>query len=237
MTDGPYNLAIETSSRHGSVTLGRGDTVVESVDLPEQRRHAVDLLPAIDDVCRRHGVTPAQIGEVYVSVGPGSFTGLRIGVTTAKVMGLTVGARLVAVPTLDAVARNAPADRTRVAVMLNAKRGQCFTGVYDRGDDGAWSTRIEPSLLTPGELCERVDGEVALIADKLPEHDWPARVTLLDRVLATPRSAVVWALGRAAAANDAYVDAVQLTPMYVRLPEAEEVWRAKESAGSQDADS
>ncbi|MBI1370100.1 MAG: tRNA (adenosine(37)-N6)-threonylcarbamoyltransferase complex dimerization subunit type 1 TsaB [Planctomycetes bacterium] len=226
MNQGDYNLSIETSGRHGGVALGRGDELIEAVDLPEQRRHAVALLPTIDALCGRHGVTPGSIGEIHVSVGPGSFTGLRIGITTAKTMAHVTGAKLVAVPTLDVVVENAPADRKTVAVCLAAKRGQCFTGVYDRRGD-RWERRIEPSLLTPGELVEQVPGELAVIGDHLPEFDWPSGVECLPPALARPRGAVVWRLGRALAKAGRFVEPLALAPLYIRLPEAEEVYQAR----------
>src|SRR5688500_8967170 len=108
MPPGAHNLAIETSTRVGSVTLGRGDEVVQTVEMPEQRRHTVDLMPTIDKLCQRHSLAPADIGEMYVSVGPGSFTGLRIGIATAKALAQVLGMRLIAVPTLEVVAQNVP---------------------------------------------------------------------------------------------------------------------------------
>jgi tRNA threonylcarbamoyladenosine biosynthesis protein TsaB len=107
MTDSPYNLAIETSGPVGSVSLGRADELLAGADLPPQQRHRVDLMPTIDRLCQDRGVTPRQIGEIYLSMGPGSFTGLRIGVATAQMLGTMLGAKLVAVPTLEVVARNA----------------------------------------------------------------------------------------------------------------------------------
>jgi len=233
MTVREYTLAIETSSRVGGVALGRGEALIETVELPEQRRHAIELMPTIDRLCEKHGVAPAAIGQVYVSVGPGSFTGLRIGVTTAKLLGRTIGAKLVAVPSLDVVAQNAPADRAirgNVAVMLSAKRGQCFTGLYERRDD-EWVATTAAALLTPAEVCERAPRPLAVIGDHLPAHDWPGDVELLDASLAVPRGEVVWRLGRRGAEAGRFVDPLALAPLYVRLPEAEEVWRAKRESG------
>jgi tRNA threonylcarbamoyladenosine biosynthesis protein TsaB len=226
MPDRTYNLAIETSSRHGSVTLGGGDELLETIELPEQQRHAVELMPAIEKLFQAHTAKPAQLGEIYVSIGPGSFTGLRVGLTTAKVLAHVTGARLVAVPTLEVVVHNAPADRPHVAVMLNAKRGQCFTGLFQR-ENGAWKPLIAPSLLSPEQLLERAPRPLAIIGDHLPPQEWPGEVQLLGSALATPRSEVVWRLGRQLAAAGRFADPASLTPLYVRLPEAEELWQAR----------
>jgi tRNA threonylcarbamoyladenosine biosynthesis protein TsaB len=228
MIEGDFNLAIETSSRAGSVAIGRSGRLLEAASLPPQRRHAVDLMPMIDRLTARHGARPADLRELYCSVGPGSFTGLRIGVTTAKVIAQVTGARIAPVGSLDVVARNAPAGVDRLAVCLNAKRGQCFTGVYQRdGED--WRPLLEPSLLGPAELMRRIEPPLAVIGDALPPFDWPRGVTLLPPELAEPRAEIVWRLGRRAADAGRFVTPWALTPLYVRLPEAEEVWQLKHS--------
>lgn len=224
MGEPTHNLAIETSSRVGSVSLGCGDTLLESASLGEPMRHNTDLMPTIDRLCAAHRVSPRDLGEVYISIGPGSFTGLRIAVTVAKMFSRALGSHIVAVPSLDVVAENAPADCRLVAVCLNAKRGQCFTGVYERNGD-TWRLRIGPSLLTPAELCDAAARPFGVIGDHLPEHDWPADVTLMNAELATPQSTVVWRLGRERANRGEFADPMQLVPLYVRLAEAEEKWR------------
>lgn len=223
-----YNLAIETSSRHGSIALGCADDLLEMVDLPEQRRHAIELLPRIDQLCQSHGVRATDLGEIYVSVGPGSFTGLRIGITTAKTLGQVIGCDLFAVPTLDVVVENAPEEHPHVAVMLNAKRGQCFTGLYRRAEY-QWRRMFEPTLMTPAQLCGQAPSRLAIVGDHLPEFDWPSDVAVLSPRFAVPRSQVVWRLGRAMAQGRRSVPPAELVPLYVRLPEAEEKRLARES--------
>jgi tRNA threonylcarbamoyladenosine biosynthesis protein TsaB len=227
MSDRSYSLSIETSSRCGSVTLGSGDDILQSIDLPQQQRHAVDLMPAIDRLFQSHAALPSQLTELHVSVGPGSFTGLRIGITTAKTLAHLSRAALIPVPTLDVVVRNAPPQFPHVAVMLNAKRGQCFTGLFAQESVGQWRPLIEPSLMSPQELLNTAPGPLAVIGDHLPPFDWPDGVQLLGSDLATPRSEVVWHLGRRLAREGRSADPATLTPLYVRLPEAQELWEAR----------
>lgn len=227
------NMAIETSGRRGSVAVGRGDALLETADLPEQRRHAVELLPVLDGLARCHGFTPADIGEGYISIGPGSFTGLRIAVTTAKLLARVHGTKLVAVPTLDVIVRNLTQPTPGgVAVMLNAKGGRCFTGIYDRRDD-AWIARDAPALLTPNEAIEQAGAPLSIIADRLPDCDLPDGVTLLDRAVAVAKAEHLWHLGRAMAERGEFTDAYHLAPLYVRLPDAEEKWRQRQRAEAQ----
>jgi len=230
MKSGPIHIALETSGRRGSVAVGRGDALLESVDLAEQRRHAVELLPMLDALGKRHGFGPAHIGECYVSIGPGSFTGLRVAVTAAKMLARVHGTKLIAVPTLDVVVRNiAEPTSGGVAVMLNAKGGRCFTGIYDRQDD-AWIARDAPALLTPTEAMEKAGVPLTIIADKLPDCDLPDDVTVLDGDAAVAKAEHVWHLGRMMAKRGTYVDAYELAPLYVRLPDAEEKWRQRQQA-------
>lgn len=243
MGESAYNLAIETSSRRGSVTIGHGSgsgaKLLETLVMGQQRRNAMDLMPAIDELCRRHSVTPTQIGALFVSVGPGSFTGLRIGITTAKTLAATLKAQVVAVPTLDAVienvsTENAPPHHPLVAVMLNAKRGQCYTGLYRREENtagSAWAPAFEPRLMSVDELIESADRPLAILSDQLPKEALPdgapEGVVILDAELAIPSSETVWRLGQAKLAKGETIDPLALNPLYIRLPEAEEVWQAR----------
>ena len=230
MASEPCSLAIETSARTGSVSLGRGDRIVQTAALPQQRRHAIDLMPAIDRLCRDASIGPSDLTEVCVSIGPGSFTGLRIGLTTAKMLTFATGCDLYGIGTLDVVAQNAPKDTDRtLAVCLNAKRGDCYSGLY-RFVDGRWIPESEPALRTPQQLIKAAGGPLMVIGDQLPPFDWPEQAERLDPDLAIPRSEVLWHLGRQRAADHEPDDAMALSPCYVRLPEAEEVWRQKQES-------
>lgn len=228
MPDRPYNLAIETSGRSGSVTLGRGDAIVATVELQHKRRHNVELIPTIDALCREHGVAPGAIGQVYVSLGPGSFTGLRVGITTTKMLALANHVEVYGIPTLDVLAENAPADAQHVAVCLNLKRDTVHSAVYRREGD-RWSAVVEPRLRTMAELLEACPRPVCLIGDPMPVvPDEPARgVTVLGPDYAVGRSAAVHRLGRRVAATRAPDDPMRLAPLYIREPEAVELWNRR----------
>ena len=126
-----FALAIETSGRVGSVALVRDGQVLAEPTFEHGLKHAAGILPMIDRLCREHGIGPKDLQELYLSIGPGSFTGLRIGVTLAKTMTLTTGVKLLAVPTVEVLAANAPADAKHVIIVLDAKRDQIFTAAFD----------------------------------------------------------------------------------------------------------
>ncbi|MBB6429982.1 tRNA (adenosine(37)-N6)-threonylcarbamoyltransferase complex dimerization subunit type 1 TsaB [Algisphaera agarilytica] len=198
MAQPQHNLAIETSSRRGFLALGRGDEILEVLELPAKRRHNLDLVPTIDTLCRNHQLKPADLGEVYVSLGPGSFTGLRIAIATAKMLSLSLGVKIVGVSTLDLLCAQHPGS----IVGLNVKRDTAWSAAPSAG--------LEPALRSLDEIRAT---DLPLIAD-----------TLEDAAPAEPDVRVLHRLGRAAAANNEYDDALTLAPAYIREPEAVTLW-------------
>ena len=136
--------------------------------------------------------------------------------------------RLVAVPTLDALAHNAPADVPRVGVGLNLKRDRLWSAVYERQDDRVVAAG-EPGLHTLEELLAQAEGDrpLPLLGEAWPEV--PAaltgRVAKLDATLSRVRAAAVWQVGRQRANAGAFVEPGALTPLYARRPEAVEKWQ------------
>src|SRR5688500_5180312 len=132
-------VAIETSGRVGSVAVVRDGTTVAEEQFPHGLQHAAQIVPIIDRLTRAQGWSPRDVEELYVSIGPGSFTGLRISVTLAKTMALATGVKLVAVPTVRVLAENAPPEARHLVIVLDAKRDQIFTARFERGaGDGPW---------------------------------------------------------------------------------------------------
>lgn len=148
MSDEPLVLAIETSSRVGSVALALGPDLLEESQFSAPLQHSAEIFPAVERLLTRHGRTPGAVAQVHLSTGPGSFTGLRIAVTIAKTMYLANAVRIVTVDSLDVVAANlsdkscqsprqgkarqqAAVPETIVA-LFDAKRGQFYAAGYRR---------------------------------------------------------------------------------------------------------
>ena len=224
----PFNLAIETSGRTGAITLGKDDLTLDSATLPHKRRHNVELVPTIDELCKKHRIKPESIGQVYVSLGPGSFTGLRVGITTAKMLALTLGVEVFGIPTLEVLAENAPRQVDRVAVCLNLKRDTVHCAVYEKaGAD--WQEVVSPELRTMPDLLSKCSRPVHLIGDPLPQvpGEQSDDVTVLPAEYAVGRSEAVWKLGRQAANTRDPDDPMKLVPLYIREPEAVELWNQR----------
>ncbi|HUU15631.1 MAG TPA: tRNA (adenosine(37)-N6)-threonylcarbamoyltransferase complex dimerization subunit type 1 TsaB [Sedimentisphaerales bacterium] len=106
MNQKPLVLAVETSSRIGSVVIAFGEKILAETTFSAPIRHSAEIFPAISDILQRFSRKPDQIEQVHISVGPGSFTGLRIAVTLAKTLHLANAAKIVAVDTLDVIVSN-----------------------------------------------------------------------------------------------------------------------------------
>lgn len=220
------SLAIETSGRVGAVALVEHGKVLAEQSFSHGLKHAAGLLPLIDGLMRPLDWKPADLRELYVSQGPGSFTGLRIGITLAKTLAFTTGAKIIPVPSLHVLAYNGPPEATQVIVVLDAKRDQIFTARYERsGND--WIEREPAHLDSLTAMLARTIGPTHLIGEGIPYHTKfiPANVAGL---VITPestwnaRASIVATLGVRLASQNVFVAPDNFVPAYVRIPEAEE---------------
>ena len=215
-------LAIETSGRSGSVALVEDAKILVEEPFPHGLKHAAGLLPLIDRLMAQHLWKPSDLKILYVSEGPGSFTGLRIGITLAKTLSLATGAKIVPVPSLRVLAMNAPSTAHNVIVVLDAKRDQIFTARYEG------QTEREPAHLDNlAEILSRSPRPVHLIGEGIPFHQQflPADRTgiiITAEECWQARATIVAQIGLELAAKNLFVAADQFIPVYVRKPEAEE---------------
>ncbi len=226
-------LAIETSGPGGSVALGLGDRVLGSRAIGADRPHAVELLPAVADLCRCHAVEPAAIAAVFVSIGPGSFTGLRIGVTAARMIALAIGARIVPVPTLEAIAQNAldaPDSPKRIAVLVDAKRHRAYGAAFVLQEPGLYTCVAEPVELDPAEFLATqaaLEPNCAVLGPGVVPYEQvvcDSGLRALPESLFDPRAESVYALGRRLAVDETPGGFRTVVPNYIRVPTAEEKW-------------
>ncbi len=153
-------LILETSGRGGRVGLAVGGAVVRTVDLDPARRHNRDLAPALAGMLDAERIAAKSLLGVMVSVGPGSFTGLRVGVMSAKALAYATGCRLVTVPTFAAIAEQSPPHVAEVDVIADGLQGMVFAQRFRRDSDG-WQSASELTI-----------EPVATWAARLPEGAW-----------------------------------------------------------------
>ncbi len=226
------SIAIETSCRAGAVAMGRGGELLAARPLGPAGRHASELLPALDALLREYDVTPSALQQVYVSAGPGSFTGLRVGITVARTLGQMIPAlRLVAVPTPLAIAEHLRrADWRNLAVLLAAKENSAHVTLFQReNSDGELRLAVPPFLADPDELLRRVPRPVVITGEALEflSADWPEGVLPVAPEYHLPTAQCVWQVGRRLAERGEFVPWNELLPVYARRPEALRLWEKK----------
>ena len=233
-------IAIETSGRRGSAALGIGQNLVAESTFSADMEHARDLIPMIDQLCHGHDWPPKTLGHCYLSIGPGSFTGLRIAVTFARHLALAADVRICAVPTLDVIAENCRAIEhppQRLAVILDAKRSQVFAAVFQL-DGGRYRRTLEHQMISPMELLSHSSSPIAVVGEGIDYHRQAVESSgahVLDRDLWWPRAAHVHRLGWRLALQGRYTPPAELTPLYIRRPEAEELWEKRQGQQSDQA--
>ncbi len=231
----PPTIAVETSCRQGSVAVGFGPEAVADESFATNREHARELLPAVDRLCRRADLTPGRIERCFISIGPGSFTGLRVAVAFARHLALATAARIVAVPTLEVIAANCAAldpPPTNLAVILDAKRRQVYAAVFELDGEG-YQVAVEPTVVDPASLFAGAPRRMSVSGVGIEYHRQSvdaAGVAVVDQSLWTPTAATVLRLGHARAARDDFTPPESLVPLYLRRPEAEEVWERRHGA-------
>ena len=239
MAQKPLTLAVETSSRIGSVAIALGEQILAESTFSGPMRHSAELFPAIRSLLDRFNREPQEIEHIYISVGPGSFTGLRIAVTMAKAMHLANAAKIVAVDTLDVIAANAAGypekkntELERIAAVIDAKRGQFFIAVYQRTavrrpaeSDGIWKKTLPDSLMTAPQFLHQFackQKPVWLLGDGLVYYKDKFNadgIRFLDEQYWSPRAAKVHLLGCEMSLKGRFADPLTLQPAYLRCPD------------------
>lgn len=207
-------LLLETSSRVAFAALAESDTVVGVRRLDEGRRNARDLVPAVADLLRERGVAPNTLDAIIVGLGPGSYTGLRVGIMTAKTLAYVLKRPLIGVPTFHVLAGQSGAglvdvlaDAQKDAIYLQSFRnGRPLNELQIvRGDD--WLAARDPHAIATGPGLSKIRADVP----RRPESDWQ------------PQPAALLAV----AESFAPVDPFSLAPIYLRPSAAEQQWDAR----------
>lgn len=232
-------LGIECSGMTGSIAVAGGrwaQSLLAERPIRPQRRHNVELMPLVDATLRELGLGPADLTHVAVSVGPGSFTSLRVGVMTARGLGQALGCAVVGVPTLAALAEDAASrlsGAVTLATLLDAKRGRAFSQAYSASPgrppmpmDPLAERPPLPWLMALPRPALAVGEGVLAHASALAE----AGVEAISPPVARPGAASVLRWGArhlAEAGPSALADPLALEPIYLRQPEAEERWQER----------
>ncbi|MGE0694208.1 MAG: tRNA (adenosine(37)-N6)-threonylcarbamoyltransferase complex dimerization subunit type 1 TsaB [Pirellulales bacterium] len=222
-------LALETVDTGGSVAALDDARLLAEQALPSAQRSAQSLAPAIAAILAEVGWRPTDVQLVAVASGPGSFTGLRIGVTTAKAFAYAAGCELVGVHTMLAIAERAPAHVARLWVVLDAQRKELFATELLRDSAGVWREVGATDIVAADRwLAGLVAGSVVAgpglsrVVDRVPQG-----VSVLDQALWRPTAGAVGAVGWRRYQAGERTSAFELLPGYVRRAAAEEKFGEK----------
>jgi tRNA threonylcarbamoyladenosine biosynthesis protein TsaB len=216
-------LIIETAHRQGHVALAVGERVVGTRPLEESRRHARDLAPRAQELLREQGWRARDLAGVIVGRGPGSYTGLRVGLISAKTLAYATGCTLLGVDTFAAIALQAPAEASTVDVVADAQQGKVYVQRFIRGQGGAlaiqlcsaWLESLPPGSWVTGPGLESLPADIPKHMQQAPSTDWLPR----------PESLLALALARLGRGEKD--DPFTLEPLYLRASSAEQRWRKK----------
>lgn len=214
-------LAIDTATAYAGLALYSPDGVLAEEIWHSGRNHTVEVMPRLARMLQVAGVTVPALTALAVSLGPGSFTGVRIGLAVAKGLALPYKLSVVGVPTLDIAAYPFRSSDLPVWAVALAGRGRILAACYGQVD-GAWSPLGEPSLTTIADLAAKIDqpalctGEIDHQAVQVLQRDFKARVVPPADRLRRPSYLAEIAAARLAAGLQDDPDA--LAPIYLSTP-------------------
>lgn len=218
-------LGIETSGIGGSLALVRdGHCTAERSLSQDGRRHARTLVAELGSLLSAEKVAPADLDAVAVSIGPGSFTGLRVGVVCAKTLAWAAETQVIAIDTFLAVAAQAPPDVASLQVVGDGQRGDLYVGRYERLDGARWSRPDEIEICPADRWLSSLTKSDVVSGPGLARHavEAASRCRVLPPELCDPQAGTVALLGAAAAMRGEFADLWTLEPFYLRRSGAEE---------------
>jgi tRNA threonylcarbamoyladenosine biosynthesis protein TsaB len=220
-------LLIETSGTVGRVGLGLGETLLAEAVLENSRQHTRDLVPQCKRLCEEQQWKPSDLGAIVVSIGPGSYTGLRVGIMTAKTLAYVLNKPLIGVPTFDVIAWQcfqAQPHLLSLQVVADGQQDRVYVQQFTRE-----MTELSPLNILIGEPWRS-----SLIAGstmtgpglRQQKAKLPSTIQLLDEPLWDPSLPSLLTLGHRLLLERKFADSFSLEPLYLRASSAEEQWAA-----------
>lgn len=236
MTSPLKTLAIDTSLRGGSVACFLGGELVGAEFLDSRQSTAARLTPTLQALLTRIGWKPAEIQLVGVSIGPGSFTGLRIGVMTAKTIAYVTaarspseeytqsGAKVVGVNTLSAIAHRAPVTPSDLHVIMDAQRNQLFHARFVSESDGSWNKAAPTAIVDWDPFLDGLEEGSTVTGPALRSHEEkiPPNVQIMDEAYWSPTAEAVGRIALTQYHAGKTTEFWKLQPNYYRKSAAEE---------------
>jgi len=228
-------LGIETATPQAGCAIGGHEGVIGLAQSGKGRRHAENLAPQIQFLCEQTGIELSDRSIVAVDVGPGLFTGMRVGIATAKSLAYGLGVPMIGVPSLDLVAYPVRYSSRLIAATIDARRGEVYYAFYRQVPGGV--QRIgDHSIGSPDDLASELlaTGEdVLLVGDGALRYretfDGISKVEMADAGFAHPSAASLVHLAHARGMREQFSRPTEVEPIYLRKPDAEINWVTRDT--------
>lgn len=218
-----FILASDTSTKKAHVAILDDETVLAEVSLNTGRNHGETILPAVHELLSMAGREIGEIDLFALTVGPGSFTGIRVGVSTCKGLALALEKPVVNVSTLDALAMNVSNFSGTICPMLDARGEEIYAALYRAQEQGVIPEKIgEDRAIAPAEFLEGLKGQCVFLGDGAVRYEALIRKMLRGRSFFVPpyqndiRAGAVGLLGMEKFRRGEVINAAVLTPQYIR---------------------
>jgi len=223
-------LGIETATASAGCAIGGHEGVLAHASSGRGRRHAENLVPAIQFICTQAQIELSEISVVAVDVGPGLFTGLRVGIATAKSLAYALKVPMIGVPSLDLLAFPVRFTNRLIAAAIDARRGELYYAFYRQVPGGI--QRIgDHQVGTPDDLASELllsREEILLVGDGAHRYaetfEGMSRVELVDHGFSHPSANSLVQLAHARALREQFAQPDDVDPIYLRKPDAEINW-------------
>ncbi len=223
----PRLLILETSLSAAQVALAEGSRLLGVRRLDEARRQARDLAPAVRALLHEQGWRPRDLHAVLVSRGPGSYTGLRVGIMSAKALAYATGCALLAIDTFAAVALQAPSEALILDVLADAQQDRVYVQRFGRAQPGAAFSALAPlAIQAAGEWLPTLPAGAWVSGPGLRKHEarLPASAHAVPPAEREPNAERLLHLGLERFARGERDDLWAVEPLYLRPSSAEEQW-------------
>ncbi|HHY71879.1 MAG TPA: tRNA (adenosine(37)-N6)-threonylcarbamoyltransferase complex dimerization subunit type 1 TsaB [Bacillus bacterium] len=221
-------LAIDTSNQVMGIAVSDGDNIIGEYITNLNKNHSIRVMPAIHDLMQEVGLEPKQLDRIIVAHGPGSYTGVRIGVTIAKTLAWTLNIPIVGVSSLEVLARNGQLFNGVVSPIFDARRGQVYTGLYAFQGESFQSLKADQIIMLKDwveELKQRSEkvlflGNDVLLHEAVIKEVLQEQAVIASPTLFNPRPSELAIIG----INKEPQEVHSFVPNYIRLAEAEAKW-------------
>lgn len=229
----PRLAIIETACSPGLAAVAQGEGLLEVRPLAEARRHARDLVPSLKELLDAHDWSARQLDGIIVSIGPGSYTGLRVGIMTAKTLTHATGCALLGVETFSAIAQQTPGEVLRVDVLADAQQDKIYVQSFLRQYRGEpMKAQSALTIQAFDDWLAGLEKDIWISGPGLERHEERLRGRLLaPATLRKPSAESLLTIGLERWQRGERDDFLKLEPIYLRPSAAEEQWAKSGEAG------